>query len=74
MATRKFRISTRAAESGRLARGKFSARISPRLPMIELLPLCTADWVNWKTKTPMHRYAMKFGTSLCPPRMRPKIT
>ena len=39
------RASTRVIESGRLARGKCRARISPRLPLTAWMPACTTDWV-----------------------------
>ena len=58
---------------GRQARGKCSARISPRLSVIDRVPASTADWVNWNTKTPVHRYAMKLGMPRLVPSSRPKI-
>lgn len=40
------------------ARGKCSARISPRLSEIERVPDWMALCENWKTKTPTHSHAM----------------
>ncbi len=58
---------------GSAARGNWSARIRPRLPVIALVPFDTAVWVNMKMNTPVHRYAMKFGTFRFCDRITPKI-
>jgi hypothetical protein len=68
------RTSTMVIASGRLARGKCSARIRPRLPLIAWMPACTTDWVKPKMKTPVHRYATKLSMPFLVPRTTPKMT
>ncbi len=52
---------TRVYAIGSAARGKCRARTRPRLPDTARVPARTVDWVNVKTKMPVHRNGMKFG-------------
>ncbi len=60
---------------GSEARGKCSARTSPRLPEMARTPAIAEDWVKVKTNTPVTRNGMYTSLGMPRPalRIRPKI-